>query len=33
MSEMLGKMTFLLLIWNLKILGAKQEPRTKNEFD
>jgi hypothetical protein len=33
MSEMLGKMTFFLLIWNFKVLGIQQEPRTKNEFD
>jgi hypothetical protein len=29
MSEMLGKMTFFLLIWNLKMLGVQQEPRAK----
>jgi uncharacterized membrane protein len=33
MSEMLGKMTVFLLIWNFKMLGVLQEPTTKNEFD
>jgi hypothetical protein len=33
MSEMLGKITFLLLIWNLKKLGVQLETETKNEFD
>ena len=28
MSEMLGKITFFLLIWNLKILGVQQESKT-----
>jgi hypothetical protein len=32
MSEMLGKMTFFLLIWNLILLWVQQEPRAKNEF-
>jgi hypothetical protein len=28
MSEMLGKITFFLLIWNLKNLGIHQESKT-----
>ena len=33
MSEMLGKITFFLLIWNLTNFRVQQESKTKNEFD
>jgi hypothetical protein len=29
MSEMRGKITFFLLIWNLKIVGVNQETKKK----